>query len=272
MMNTKKSGKKNGLSFIEGLTFPIIMINSHLRDFLKLTGFAALFTSFITVIIGRSNYCGMNQGLANTLYCPFSSYAVFFVPISFLLVILVSGFVYNRWQLIFSKNMSFSSAIKEKAIVNDFKASGYLLFYILLWGVFVVGLFLLDKRVPNPDWHKELMFFVFVSLMILLGIVLLFNFVVFQHSLSGGKFFLINKTFLPVFDNVYKIMFWFFIYFFIFVYLLKIVLLVFADKSFPIWFNILFGEISFYFVVYSLVAIFSAALFYQEKALFGKTE
>lgn len=266
-MDTKKSDEKNILPFIEGLIFPMAMINSHLKDFFKLTGCAACITSLITILIGRSNYCGMNQGL-DTFYCPFNSYAIYFVPISFLLVFLVSGFVYNKWQLIFSKNMSFLASIKEKAYIKDLKASGYLLLYLLFWGVLGIGMFLLDRRVPNPNWIIELMFFMLVSLSILLAVILLFNFVVFQHSLNGGKVFLINKTFLPIFDSMYKLMFWFLIYFVIFIYLLKMAMLVFADKSFPVWFNLLFGEISFYFVVYSMITVFSATLFYQEKALF----
>lgn len=269
-MKLDKTDKKSILPFIEGLTFPMTMISNHWKDFLRLVGFAAVITSFITIFMGRSNYCGLLQGLEISFYCPFSSYAAYLIPISFFVVMFFSGFVYNRWQLIFAKNMDFSAAIKEKCRKKDIKSACFLFMYILFLILLGAGLLALDRRIPNPNWQIELMFFVAVSLSILAMVILLFNFVIFQRMLSGGSFLEIKKTFMPLFDNIYKIVCWFFIYFFIFIYLLRNVVLVFADKSFPIWFNIIFGEISFYFVIYSVVAVFSGAMFYQEKNLFSE--
>ena len=271
-MDLKKEDKKGILSFIDGLSFPMTMINKHLKDFFRLVGFMALGTSLITILMGRSSYCVQLQGVGGSFYCPFADFYAYLIPVSFLITLLCSGFVYHRWQSIISKDISFWEAVKEKGVAKDLKASLALFIYLLLWLALGVGLYVLDFRKPDPNWHNELIFFFIVSMCILLVVILLLNFVVFQHAVNGGKIFAIRKTFMPIFDNIYKLIFWFFVYFFIFIYLLKSVIMAFSDPSSPVWFNVIFGEISLYFVIYSMVAVFSAALFYQEKEIFLKDE
>lgn len=269
-MNTKNDENRIIIPFLEGLSFPASEISMHLKDFVFLAGGLSFLTTLIILCLGRSIFCGFDvSGTISGLFCTRSLVNILASTIVSLLSV---AFFVNRWQAIVFDKKSFSEAIKTKCLKKDFKAFGVVLLYLVLWLVLCIGCIALENRKAVPDWHVELVVFVGFSLFIVLALFLLLNFVAFYNYLQGGRFFAINKTFWPVFDNIYKPITWFFIYFLIFAYFFRIVFATFMmENSLPLWLNIFASDFFCYFLIYMVTAVIQLSLAYQAKFLF-KTE
>jgi len=264
-MNNKEN-KKNVLPFVEGLTFPLNSVAEHSKVFFLLVSCVSFFVSLFVVLSGHSLYCELSPEIGAYIFCSDS----LATSLSALIVTFMGMvFVFNRWQIGLSdKNLGFVDLLRLKCFKKDMKAAAVILLYIGLWVIVSMGIYFLNVRKPTPDWHMELAFFVLVSSIIVFAIILLLNFVVFQHFLQGGSFFALNKTFWIIFDNIYKPISWFFIYFIIFAYITKVLLGVVFNNGLPLWLSVFVSEFFCYFVVYSIIAVFSASLYFQEKKLF----
>ncbi len=262
----KKTEEKT-ISLIEGLFYPLVVLNKNLKSFLLLSLFVSFIVSLTTVLVGRSFFCGLD---IKDIYCTQNFLTVL---ISGGVAFLGIAFFYNRWQIIISENKTFREVIKERRFKKDLKTLCVVFIYILTWAVLGFCVFLLARRKPVEDWKMELLFFFCVSLVIMAAIFLLLNFVVFQHFLSGGSFFAIHKTFWAIFDGIYKPIVWFLSYLLVFAYLLHISLAFFeTDKVLPVWFSAFANEFLLYFNFCFLTSVIASSLFYQEKVLFSEEE
>jgi len=266
MFFNKKDSEKNVLPFIDGLTFPIEKIFAYFREFALLICSVSLITSLLIIWLQSSFFC--DKMMDEIPVCSYSSVRL----IVFLLCIwFLSAMVYNRWQMIFAENYKFLDTFKKSVLKKDLKAGFILFLHFICWCSVLGGLFWLNIRKPVADWRIEAAFFVGVSLLIIVTLLLLLNFAVFQHFFKGGRFFAINKTFLVIFDNMHKPVTWFLIYFLIVVFLLKEALSsVFYNQSIVGDFRVFLMSFCSSLIFYFVVTLISGSLFYQEQQLFGE--
>ena len=270
-MSKNDDENKVVIPFFEGLSFPVTELSMHLKEFVCLAGFLSFLTTIIILCLGRSIFCGFDtHGEIKGLFC---SQSLISLLASTVVSLFSVAYFINRWHAIVFDKKSFSEAIKLKCLKKDFKALGVILLYIVLWLALFAACLFLEKRRAVADWQAELLVFIGFSLVIVLALFLLLNFVVFYNYLQGGRFFAINKTFWPVFDNIYKPIISFFIYFLIFVYFFKVVFVSFmTENTLPLWLNIFASDFFCYFLIYMVAAIVEVSLAYQAKFLFKAEE
>jgi len=264
-MLSQKQGKNN-ISFYEGFFFPFNAINTHWRDFVLLTGLFSLISSVMVLLTGQCYLCFSSLEISEQIFCSEAwwNVLIYYVSIFLLLALFIS-----RWQVIFAENKSFEDVIKKRMFRQDKKAMLFVFIFFLLCLVIDESIILLHERQVSPNWLTELGFFIVVSLMIVFSATLLFNFVIFQHFLQGGRFFELNKTFWPVLDNIYKYMIWFLLYFVMFSFLFMMVQVISWGNMFLLG-RLFIMEFCIYFLVYTVAAFFIASLNYQEKIFFDK--
>lgn len=257
--------EKKVLPFVDGLTFPIEKIISHFKEFLLLICSASLISSILNYWLFKSFSCTQDElGYSCT-------YSYFRAIILLLFGWYLSAAVYNRWQAVFADGKKLAETFNKEYFMKDAKAGFILLLYLVAWGMVLGGLYWLNIRVPNKDWRIETAFFMAVSFGILVFLFALLNFSVFQHFFRGGRFFAINKTFFPIFDNLYKPFAWFMIYLLIVTILLKQVFTyVFYNQHFSEGIRFCLNSFSFSAVYYTIVVFLSASLFFQERDLFAE--
>jgi len=266
-MSAENDENKVVIPFFEGLSFPATEVSMHLKEFIFLAGGLSFLMTIVILCLGRSLFCGFDvNGAIEGLFCSRSLINLFLSACISLFSVAV--FI-NRWQEIVFDNKSFSDVIKLRCFKKDFKALGVVLLYLALWLILCAACMFLEARKVVADWQTELLVFVGFSLVIVFVLFLLLNFVVFYNYLQGGRFFALNKTFWPIFDNIYKPIIWFFIYFLIFIYFFKVVFVSFmVGSTFPFWLNIFACDFFCYFLIYMMTAIVQLSLAYQAKFLF----
>ncbi|MBO5284525.1 MAG: hypothetical protein J6B00_01470 [Alphaproteobacteria bacterium] len=250
------------IPFVEGLTYPVTEICKYFKDFLLLTGFVSLICSIVTLLAGRSFFCGV----LNESFC---SSSMFSFVLSSGVMFLGFGFYVSRWMCIAFKGMSFKQAIREKCFKQDLKALLFVFLYCSLWAVVCFGVYFLNMRHPFSDWRKELAVFIGVSAIIIFVMVLLINFVIFFRFLQQKSVMVLKQTFWPIFDNIFKLAAWFLIYFLIFFSLLKVVFSYFISSVYlPIWVKVAGMEFFLDFIIFTAVAFFVLHFNYLSKCLF----
>ena len=268
MFLLRDSKEKDIMPFGEGFLFPLKKIDENLKNFCCLTLFFAVCNALVTILLGRGSICFLPKDMLSGVFC---SQAVENGLISFGLTLVGFGLFFNRWQIIFKDKKTFLEVLRCRCVRKDIKSVFIVFAYFLLWFLLIGFALLLNQRNPNEYWVKEMLFFGGVSLLIIFDVFLFVNFVIFQHYLNGGKLWVLNKTFLPLYDDLYKIVMWFSLYLFLFLLVMQYVLGM--IRTHHGIFNLLhvFGyEVIIFFVFYSFVAIFSAMLAYQEEKLLGK--
>lgn len=251
------------IPFFEGMIYPFRKISERLNVFLRLTSYVGGFCVLISFLLGRALFCGLGIEGAG-FYCSLNEWSVI---VSFLVFLFGAAFYINRWYIAGEqeKKLYFNLNVKDIQVV------AFILFYCALWGTAGWAFSALYFRIPVSDWREELLFFLCVSLFILLILVLLFNSLLFIRFLEGKKPLGFRQSFWPVFDNIHKILGWFIFYFLFFVYLLREVFVFFMNCDWlPMWLIAICGEFCFYFIVYMGIAVFVSSLAYQERYVFGK--
>lgn len=231
--NLNKSGGTVAIPFLSGLGYPLKKIKDKRNDFLYLTALI----SFLTT----------------------AAYSVF-VPVSFpffaVFFLIFCGYYINKWFDV-SEN---GEKLKLKINLKDFKTACWFLLYLGLWVIFCFSSYILSARKPSADWREELLFFIAVSLVMVIAMLLLMNFVCFIRFLKKKKWLCLRKTFWPVLDNLYKLFGWFFIYLIFFAYILYLT----ASLQPPLPVKLFLS----YFILYAAVAMLVSSLSYQEKFIF----
>lgn len=268
-MRKYKETEKSSVVFPlgKGEIYPLKMIYSHFGDFVKLVGLFALINTIAVMVLGRSYICGLGI-YGKGVYCLNQSFAV----IGSLLVTLfvISCFI-NRWFLLIEEGKSFDEVVKIKPNYKDFKTMCFVVLYFGLFAVVIGGAYILNKRAVTPSFGFELMLFIALSLVMIFVIILLLNGVVFIRFLRGKKWLVLGHTFVPIFDNIYKIIFWFVSYLFFFVYLLQLVVrygVIRSDSAF-FFANVVCYEFLLQVIMLLIASCFVSSLTFQEKYLFN---
>ncbi len=253
------------IPFFAGVTYPVRQIASHFKSFVYLTAGISFFNLIVSFLLGRSFLCGGGMG-EGIVYCSNRGWAA---ACSFLTVWFGLAFYINRWFLISYNGLPIDEAVKTRDWKKDAKTAGFILFYWLMWGAAGLAVYWLNIRVPVESWVKELLFFFAMSLIILLAFILIANAVLFVRFLQGKDWWTINRTFWPVFDNLYKLVGWFVLYLGGLAFILGIIFDVFMREAvLPLWISNILGEFCFNFVLYAGAAIFVSALAYQAQFVF----
>lgn len=260
MAYSENEGKKI-LSFVEMGFFPFMVINRRCIDFLLLTAFVSFICSTVAFLFGRSFLCSFSGDCVSGIFSSVVSFLVFWCGLAFFV---------NRWFLIAFEGVSFAEAVKKRCLKQDLRAMFLVFLYLALWGVIGFSLYFLEARKPFADWRLELLLFIGVSFVIIFAVILLLNSVIFLHYLQGENLFVLNKTFWPVLDNIFKMLIWFFIYFFVFVFCLKDVFSYFlGHKELWGWLRYWGSEFCMDFFIFAIVSILVSALKYIELVIFS---
>ncbi len=265
MFLIKDDENKANFSFIKGLVYPLMTTSDNMKNFLMLTCFFSLITTVISLSLGRAFMCGLEYSFDAEVGV-FCSFSVFNQVLSVLVNLVCISLYVNRVGMIKEKQEKNFWFLQRQGVKKELKSFFVVCLFLLFWGI-ICGLgYLLKIRQPVADWKIEISIFAIASLGMIVFIFLLLDFVVFVHWLKGGRFFEIKKVFWPVFDELFKLMTWFFIYLFIFSFLFLSVFRFFVrDLSFL---GVFGNEFCIYFVLYFMVAMMYFSFEYQEKTLF----
>jgi small-conductance mechanosensitive channel len=217
------------------------------------------------LLTGQCYFCSFSPEISEYIFC---SKAWWNVLIHYFSILFLLAYFISRWQVIFAENKNFKEVVKTKMLKQDGKSLLVVFIFFLLWAVIGIGAAYLHIRQPNPNWLIELAVFIPVSLCMIFAVILLFNFVIFQHFLQGGCFFALNKTFWPIIDNIYKYMIWFLIYILLFSFLFQQAFSIVSWGGLFLEGRIFVTEFCVYFLIYTITALFIASLDYQEKIFF----
>lgn len=240
-------------------------INDNLLVFLILTGFFSFISSFISFLLGRLFMCGftLSMDMDTGAFCSISKINM---VVSGVVNLLMVSLYLTRISALAGKHEKKSWFLGnfgwKKELKSLFLVCCYLLFWIVIGCLSVVLIY----RHPQPDWLTEFGFFSACSLGIVCAVILLVNFCGFLHFLHGGRLSFMKKTFWPTFDEVFKIIFWFFIYMVIFVFLFNDVFRYFVTKLSLS--SVAVSEFCLYFLLFLSVAVIYFSYEYQEKELF----
>ncbi|MCM1322561.1 MAG: hypothetical protein NC218_00050 [Acetobacter sp.] len=262
----KSSNVKVDFSFWEGITFPFECIYRHFKDFCYLIGSFSLFSAILMMFAGRGFACA--SGLEGSIYCINN---VWFSLILFVFLFILMACFVNRWWKIAFYNMSFKEAMKIKFGIADIKTMGFIFLYLMVFCAIGIGFYWLYARVVTPNWVTELLLFMLVSLFIIGGFFIIANAVVFARFLDGQEWLVFGKTFLPVFDNIYKLIAWFLFYLLLLIYLIQQAQRVFfiCQKTMPLLLAGFAGDVALQFVFYLMLACGVSLLKFQERYIFG---
>lgn len=258
------------IPFWGGIVFPFEKIGQNYKGFLGLISGFAFFSAVFSMFIGRGFACGL--GLEGKML--FCTNNILSLVVSVMVLLILIALLVHRWWLLGFKKQSFSEVVKTKIGVKDFKILGFLVCFLSLWGIIGAGVYALYVRKATPNLNFELAWFVFVSLFIIAAFFMLINAVLFARFLDGKNWLLLNKTALPIFDNIYKLIAWFLVYLLIFAYLFQQVGSVFfvCQSFLPVWLCSFIGDFSLYFVFYFMIICFVSLLKYQERYIFADEE
>lgn len=243
------------IPFADGFLYPLRRIMLYFKSFALLTCVLALINVALSFLCGRTLICGIGEGT----YCSTSGW-LFIVSI----IGLFGGisFYISKWFAVSEKQELLCFKFKKA----DLRPLVFVLFYLFCWGYVFWRIYALEIRQVTPDWRFELFLFVMETTGILVVLTLIANSVLLVSFLEGKKWWLLNKTFWPVFDNLHKLFVWFLFYFLVLAYIFRNTVVFFLkDETLPVWLNGLLGEFCFYFVIYTGVAVFISSLAYQAK-------
>lgn len=263
----QKKDKGVVIPFWGGMIFSLDKITRNFGAFLGLVCGFSFLSAFLSMLIGRGYACGL--GLEDQMFFCGNNGLSLILNTLFLFVF-TALFIRRLWGLIVEGG-ALSDVFKMKFGVKDLKTLGFLGLFLFFWGVFGGCLYALYIRKATPYLNFELAWFVFVSLFILAALFMLANAVVFARFLDGKKWLVLNKTALPVFDNIYKLAGWFLFYLLLFAYLIRRAegVFVFCWRILPVGIASFVGDFALFFVFYFMTACFVLLLKYQEIHIFA---
>lgn len=249
------------IPFWKGFFYPLQKIAQSGRKFFILTISFALIGALFSSILGRTSFCGIGiEGPG--IYC---SSNIINLILSCLIFLLCSGIFICSWYEVSENNQKVTIRVGKK----ELKVAAFVLGYCCCWGGLALASYILTIRKAVPDWKEEMLFFFAMSLVILFILYLLLNAVMLIRFLQGKKWLCLRKVFWVIWDNLYKPFGWFFIYILFFTLFLRDFLAFFVRyEGFPVWLSALGGDFSFYFVLYSSIAVFVSNLSYQNKYIY----
>lgn len=249
------------MPFWKGFLYPLRKIAQSGSNFFILTGGFSFVCALLSSALGRSFLCGVGIDVPG-IYCS-SSLLNFFL--SALIFIACSGSYISSWYNVSENNQKVTIRVGKK----ELKVAAFVLGYCCCWGGLALASYILTIRKAVPDWKEEMLFFFAISLIILFILYLLLNAVMLIRFLQGKKWLCLRKVFWVIWDNLYKPFGWFFIYILFFTLFLRDFLAFFVRyEGFPVWLSALGGDFSFYFVLYSSIAVFVSNLSYQNKYIY----
>ena len=252
-------------SFFQGITQPLGKISKYLKEFLILTFSFSMFNSLFSFAVGRNILCN-GFGKLEISYCHDGLFAGFLSCMALLCGI---SFYINRWHMICYDNKSIKEVLSFSYLKKDIKTLGFVLFYIVLWGVVSGGVFFLKTRVATPNWKLELGIFMIVSLLIIFSLLLLLNSVLFSRFMKDKNWVCLNKSLLPILDNFYKVVGWFMVYLLFFMMLFRVSLDLYQIDFFGIvWLKGIIIDFGINLVIYFGGALAVLLLDYQEEIIF----
>ncbi len=206
--NSTNKDNKN-FSFYKGLNFSFNEIGSNFKNFTKLAGVFAVLNSFIILLASIITLIVNNRDDGGNLVVDIT-----IASVSLFFILVLIGIYCQRWYLLSIGQVSFNEVIKYRDKNKDIKSILFIFGFVVLYSIIGFCFYELKSRVftATSNLNREVVFFVFHSFIILFSLFLLMNFVVYYKFLNGEKWFVFEKTFLLIFDNIYKLSAWFIVY------------------------------------------------------------
>lgn len=263
----QKTDKSVVIPFFGGLMFPFEKIAQRFKDFFLLVGGFSFLSALLSMFLGRGFACGF--GLEYKVF--FCGNTIWNLSLNTLFLFVLIILFIHRWWLIGFDGKSLVGALKTKVGIKDLKIAGFLFSFLLLVGVLGVCVYALYTRKATPNLEFEIAWFIFVSLFIIAILFVLINAVVFVRFLDDKKWLVFDKTALPIFDNIYKLMGWFLFYMLFFSYLAHHVsgVFIFCQKILPLDIAGLVADFVLFVVFYLMIGCIISLLKYQEIYIFA---
>lgn len=256
-----KNTQKNILPFWKGAIYPFQNISNHLMNFLKLTLLFALITTIISFATGRVYVCAFDFELV------FCSKSTIVATTSIILCIICTALYINRWNALSTQSISLKQTFTKQYFKKDLRALCIIIVNILSLALLGISAYLLHQREATPNFALELGLFILFSLLIVLSSAIFVNNVLLLRFLNSKNYLELNKTLYPIFDNIYKYLFWFIIFFIFFAILLKNLFFYILSSGESV-IDTIIGEFLVNFTLYTMASFWISNLQYQEKYLF----
>jgi len=161
--------KANKYPVFKAFSNPVIMLIDHLKAFGILGGISALALLIVSFVFAQSFVC-LVPDLRPQSYCGADILTyIFYILVKFFII---SSFLRMWADVVFLKK-SLNFAYFKQNISRYFKFFGIFLAFLLINSLPAVSLYFIIKRVPNPVWQIEILYFLFMSLGFIIPFVLL---------------------------------------------------------------------------------------------------
>ncbi|MDR1693993.1 MAG: hypothetical protein LBR70_02210 [Lactobacillaceae bacterium] len=182
-MQRKEEKKPFRMPFGRLIFSPFSYLIDYFKNIAVLMGaYSAVITVF-SLLAGLTFMCIFPEAVAAGMYCS-SSLTVYFFYILLKLVIF-SGFILSYYNIVSGKEFSFRSIFNIG--LHNLKVLGGFFVFILLNLVPFFSMYALIKRVPNPNWIIESVFFGCMFIGFIVPFIVLRFYGVFGYFIETGK-------------------------------------------------------------------------------------
>ena len=189
--------------------------------------------------------------------------------IKFLFGIFAYSIFISRWQMFAYQNKPMNEVLVKRFTKQDLKALGLILFYFISFSIISIITYYLSARVVMNNAAFEAMLYISLSSIVIVFIVLLMLAFLWVRFFDGKEWLCFGKSLMVVFDSLYKIFGWFFIYLILMLLCTKLIYLL-AYISLDGMFYSIIAEFCLNYSVCLLIVGIQGLMNYQSKVVFGE--
>ena len=261
----KKDENYVEFKFFKGLSASYEQVIKKNKGFILLSTMLCLFLSLVGFLSGKVVGCMYNEHYSAS-YC---NYGVVGPLVKFLFGILAYSIFISRWQMFAYQNKQMSEVLVKRFIKQDLKAFGLILFYFISFIMISMITYYLSTRVVIDNAAFEFMLYISLSSIVIVFVVLLMLAFLWVRFFDGKEWCCFSKSLMIVYDSLYKILGWFFVYMVLMLLCTRLAFVL-AYISLDGVFSSIVAEFCLNFFVCLLVVGIQGVLNYQNKVVFGE--
>ena len=265
MVDTNDKNKDVVFSFFGGIKYTANSIFKNCNEFVVLSTFLCLFVSMLNFLSGSPIGCIYGE-YYTVSYCS-SNFIVQFLKL--IVFILAFSVFISRWQMIAFQKKQLKDVLSKQFMKQDIKALALILFYFLAFiGISLVAYYLSARVVmDNVAFEVVLYFSLTMIALVFVGLVMI-SFLWIRFFDEKEWLVYVGKSLWIVFDNIYKLFMWFFVFVLFVLVEVKFIYYM-AYLAMDGYLLSIVGEFCSVFILCIMVAIIQGLLNYQNQEIFG---
>ena len=266
MFGFGKEDKNNvEFKFFKGLSASYEQVIKNNKGFILLSTILCLLLSLVDFLSGNVVGCIYSEYYLVS-YC---SYGFVGSLAKFLFGIFAYSIFISRWQMLAYQHKPMNEVLIKRFTKQDLKAFGLILFYFISFIVISMITYYLSSRVVMDNAAFEVMLYISLSSIIIVFVVLLMLAFLWVRFFDGKEWLCFSKSLMIVYDSLYKIFGWFFVYIVLMLLWTRLVYML-AYISLDGIFSSIIAEFCFNYFVCLLVVGVQGVINYQNRVVFGE--